>query len=103
MEIADAPELNSPMYATAFSSWATLRAFSDVASGSQLPACAVESSSDSYLTVVLPALLLACFIASSMPWTIAAFWSLDAPGGGRRKYTLTVFDPPLSPDEPEPP
>ena len=38
IEIALAPELNSPMYATALSSWATLRAFADVASGVQVPA-----------------------------------------------------------------
>jgi hypothetical protein len=46
IEIALAPELHSPMYAIALSSCAALRAFADVASGVQVPAWAVESSSE---------------------------------------------------------
>ena len=49
IEIADAPELNSPRYAIALSSPTTLRAFSDTLPGSHLPVAATESSSDTYL------------------------------------------------------
>ena len=83
IEIAEAPELNSPMYAAALSSCATLRALAEVASGVQVPACAVESSSDSYLTVMSPALLPACSSARRMPCTIAVVCGREAPCSGR--------------------
>ena len=51
IEIAEAPELNSPIKAIAFSSWRPCRALAEVAPGSHCPACAVESSSDLYATV----------------------------------------------------
>jgi len=57
IEIAEAPELNSPRYAIDESSCAALRAFADVWPASHLPAAAVASSSDTYLIVKSPALL----------------------------------------------
>jgi hypothetical protein len=45
MEIAVAPELNSPMYAMLDGSIAARRAFRDVSSGVQVPARAVALSS----------------------------------------------------------
>ena len=83
IEIAEAPELNSPMYTAVLSSCATLRAFADVSSGVQLPAWADESSSDVYLMVKSPALLPACSSASLMPLTSAVVWPRDAPSSGR--------------------
>ena len=85
IETADAPELNSPMYAAVASSCAALRAFAVVASGVHEPACAVESSSDSYLTVMSPALPPACSSASLMPFTSAVVWGREAPWSGRRR------------------
>ena len=67
IEIAEAPELNSPSSAIALSSFATLRAFAEVAPGSHVPACAVESSSFLYLTVHAPALPSRCSRASVAP------------------------------------
>jgi hypothetical protein len=81
-DTAVAPELNSPMYMAVVSSWAARRALAEVASGVQEPACAVESSSDSYLTVMSPALLPTCSSASLMPFTIAVVWGREAPCSG---------------------
>ena len=71
IEIAAAPELKVPRYATAESSWAARLAFADSASGVQAPAWAVESSSGSKLMVTPPASLPACSSASSIPFWIA--------------------------------
>ena len=60
-----------------------MRAFCAVWPGSQLPAWAVESSSDVYLIMKAPALPPACDTANWMPFTSAAVWSLDAPCSGR--------------------
>ena len=49
VEIADAPELNSPRYAIVLSSPTALRAFSETLPGSHLPVAAVASSSETYL------------------------------------------------------
>ena len=66
-----------------FLSCAALRAFADVASGVHLPsACAVESSSDEYLILNLPALPPACSSASFAPSTSALAGRCDAPCSG---------------------
>ena len=57
-------------------------AFADSASGVHAPACAVESSSDVYFTVMSPALLLACSNASLMPLTSASLCTRPAPCSG---------------------
>src|SRR3954452_14530102 len=69
IEIADAPELNSPMYAIADLSWAALRALAEVCPGSHAPAWAVESSS--CLKVILhgPTVLFTWDRASFSPLT----------------------------------
>jgi hypothetical protein len=82
-DTAVAPELNSPMYPMAESSPAALSALADVALGSQPPAWAVESSSDSYLMVNLPALPPDCSSASLAPLTAASDCARAAPCSGR--------------------
>ncbi len=47
-----------------------------------MPACAVESSSEVYFTVVSPALPFRCSRASLMPSTIAVVWGREAPCSG---------------------
>jgi hypothetical protein len=54
----------------------------DVASGVQVPAWAVELSSDTNLILCSPALLPLCSSASLMPLTIALVCGLDAPCSG---------------------
>jgi hypothetical protein len=63
-------------------SCAALRALADVASGVQLPACAVELSSETYLTLKLPARPLFCASASFMPFTIDRDCGPPAPCNG---------------------
>src|SRR4051794_39694981 len=72
IEIADAPELNSPRYAMVLSSPTALRAFSDTLPGSHLPVAATESSSDTYLILNLPTLLPAFSSANCSPWTTSS-------------------------------
>src|SRR4051794_35420367 len=91
IEMALAPELNSPMTAIVDLSLAALRAFVDVWPGSHLPAWAVESSSDLYWTVYLPTFPLTCLSASFAPLTVAAPWTRDAPWSGRLEYIVSVL------------
>ena len=63
-----------------------LRALAEAASGVQLPAWAVESSSEVYFTVVWPALPPACSSASLIPFTIARVWSRCALERQRRVH-----------------
>ena len=82
IETFEAPELNSPRYAAVDSSWAAFSALAEVASGVQLPACAVESSNGTYLIVCGPALLPACSTASLAPLTSASVETREAPCSG---------------------
>ena len=83
IEIAEALELNSPIRAIALSSPATLRALAEVAPASHWPACAVESSSFSYVTVHEPALAFRCSRASVAPFWTSSEFSRVAPCSGR--------------------
>ena len=60
-----------------------LRALDDVWPGSQPPAWAVESSSDSYSTVKSPTLPPASWSASLAPLTVATACARAAPWSGR--------------------
>ena len=64
------------------SSCAALRAFDVVASGVHEPACAVESSSDSYRIAKSPAFPPACSSASSIPFTMSVVCGRWAPCSG---------------------
>ena len=60
-----------------------LRAFWPTVASSALPAAAVESSSDVYVTVYLPILLFGDATASFAPFTIACDCGPEAPWRGR--------------------
>ena len=82
IEIADAPELNSPRYAIVLSSPTALRAFSETLPGSHLPVAATASSSDVYLIVKLPALPPVFSSASSIPRTTSSDCGRESPCRG---------------------
>src|SRR5688500_10514073 len=91
IEIAEAPELNSPSTAIAFLFCATLRALAEVAPASHWPAWAVESSSALYDTVQLPALFRCCFSASRIPASTSRVCGRFDPCRGRLEKIVTFL------------
>ena len=82
IETAAAPLLNSPRNTAVLGSCATLRALAVVASGVQLPACAVELSNETNLILNLPAWPLFCSSASFSPFTTDRDCGPPAPCNG---------------------
>ena len=78
------PELNSPRYRIADWSRTALRAFCAAWPSSAVPGfCAVESSSDSYFSLILPTLQPASSSASFSPSITASDCPRAVPWSGR--------------------